>query len=322
MMGASRCHPYADVTATLPPAEYQEEEITLVEFEEDDSLVPSSPQDRAILLRLNGSDAGQIVSLGQRPVLVGRGADSDLVLHDRSVSRKHARLSIEGGQVVCTDLGSRFGTHHNGVARQRMRLRSGDVVRFGQVARFVLDAVSAEQEQVLRNLQEGSVRDALTGAFTRHYFTQRLASECDHARRHATPLSLVILDLDHFKHINDRYGHQAGDAVLRHVAGVVQQRLRSADVLARFGGEEFAVILRRAELEGARRVGERIRAAVAATPVFRGGIAVPVTVSAGCAALTCARQPVPDELIATADRRLYAAKHAGRNRVVVTGGEK
>ncbi len=139
------------------------------------------------------------------------------------------------------------------------------------------------------------------------------------ARRHSTSVSLVIFDLDHFKKVNDTYGHPAGDAVLVTVAERVQKALRTEDVFARYGGEEFVVILRGIDLEGAHKVGERLRAIVDASPIPADSLSIPVTLSAGCAALTCCPEPSTVALIAIADRRLYAAKRAGRNRVVAEG---
>ncbi len=300
-------------SATVPPAE--DEEITQVDIDIGDfSAAPT--RERHVLMRLDGTDAGQSTRVTPTPLLIGRSSSSDLVIADRSASREHARLVLTERGVACTDLGSRFGTRLNGNLRRQFVMQPGDWVQFGQLARFSLSLLSAEEERVLCHMRESSVHDALTMAFTRQYFEQRLASECSHATRHGDSLALLLLDLDHFKQVNDHYGHQAGDAVLRHVTGLMQQRLRSTDILARFGGEEFVVILRRADLEAARRVAERIRSTVATSPVYHCGRTIPVTVSIGCSACHAGGHFVGEELVAQADFRLYLAKGNGRNRVV------
>jgi diguanylate cyclase (GGDEF)-like protein len=171
----------------------------------------------------------------------------------------------------------------------------------------------------LRQLYDASVTDALTGAHNREHFDTQLRSELSYARRHGTDVSLVIFDADHFKKVNDTYGHQVGDAVLVQIANVVRGTVRSEDVFARYGGEEFALVLRGIDVAGAGIVAERLRERIAnlKIPTDRGPIAV--TVSAGCASLSTTEEKTPEGMIALADRRLYAAKHAGRNRVVAQG---
>ena len=277
---------------------------------------PPPPQNRRILLRLDGADAGQLVSVRDQPLLVGRTPTAHVLLRDKSVSRRHAQLLVSSNDLVCTDLDSRHGTHVNGIRQKEQILRPGDIVQFGEVARFVCDSVSAEQEEVLLRLRRTGSRDGLTEAHTRQYFDERLASECGYANRHESPLSIVLFDLDHFKRVNDKYGHQVGDAVLRHVAGLAHQRLRREDVFARYGGEEFVVLLRHSDVKGAFCVAERLRAAVATRPVFHESAMIAVTLSAGCAAWEETERKEEQDLIRLADERLYRAKAEGRNRVV------
>ena len=170
----------------------------------------------------------------------------------------------------------------------------------------------------MRQLFESSVRDVLTGAYNRQYMSERIATEIAYAVRHRTNLSVILFDLDHFKRVNDTHGHPAGDAVLKYVAAVVSSRLRAEDVFARYGGEEFVVLLRGIDLAGAARAAERLRGAVAGGATTCDGTLIPITLSAGCASLGCAPVCSGDALLAVADRRLYGAKHAGRNRVVAS----
>ncbi len=127
-------------------------------------------------------------------------------------------------------------------------------------------------------------------------------------------------DIDHFKRVNDTYGHQAGDVVLKELVTTAQRLLRTEDVFARFGGEEFAIIMRGVSLAGAYKFAERLRLALAGTSITVDGKAIHITLSAGCASMTCGSVPVTNaDLIRVADRRLYLAKTGGRNQVVAEG---
>ncbi|MBI3947569.1 MAG: diguanylate cyclase [Armatimonadetes bacterium] len=159
-----------------------------------------------------------------------------------------------------------------------------------------------------------SFTDGLTGLWNRRYLNQRLDEEVRRARRAAQPLSCLMVDLDHFKGINDRFGHQQGDLVLQMVAGAIRQAVRSSDVVGRYGGEEFCIITPAADLEGAAQIGERIRAGVAEGAVVVDDEAIRVTVSVGVAQL--GEEGDATALVAAADQALYAAKAAGRNRVI------
>ncbi|GAB3462066.1 hypothetical protein GCM10027321_23360 [Massilia terrae] len=179
-------------------------------------------------------------------------------------------------------------------------------------------------ENVISNemLKYIGLTDALTGAYNRRYIDRRLAEEISRARRAGGALSLMFIDLDHFKRVNDSVGHQGGDEVLREAAARIKAELRLSDALARFGGEEFVVLLVDADQRSAAVVAERIRARMAHTAVeLADGTPVNVTVSIGVAGLehVDVKRPVEDlalQLLALADSALYRAKQAGRNRVV------
>lgn len=146
-----------------------------------------------------------------------------------------------------------------------------------------------------------------------------MAAELSYAGRHNTEASVLMFDVDHFKRVNDTHGHLAGDEVLRNLAKTTSRLLRTEDVFARYGGEEFIVLLRGVPIRGAHRAGERLRTAIEAAPAKCDGQTIEATISVGCASLACCRKLDGDTLIATADRRLYTAKRAGRNRVVSEG---
>lgn len=299
----------------------EEEEVTSVGRVTEAGAPPPMlhARNRAVLVRLDGALAGQTTSVGQDGVTIGRGRKAHVRADDEAISRQHARIVHQGGRYYVEDLGSSNGTYASGKRINSAALHDGDVVHIGPRVSYRFTLTDEKQEQLLRQLFESSTRDGLTGAYNRQHFDERMVSEVAYAVRHKTDLSLVLFDLDHFKQVNDRHGHQAGDAVLAHAAGLVHPRLRLEDVFARYGGEEFAIILRGIDLPGAARVGERIRTAVSAKPAVFESQLIPVTLSAGAACLACSESQSPDELLAAADRRLYLAKGAGRNRVVSVG---
>jgi diguanylate cyclase (GGDEF)-like protein len=161
--------------------------------------------------------------------------------------------------------------------------------------------------------------DGLTGLWNRAYFDARLADEVAFAGRQGRPVALVLLDVDHFKRINDTHGHPFGDTVLRAVAEALTGELRRGEAACRYGGEEFGVILREADLAGAEAVAERLRRAVEGLALVNGTRPVPVTASFGVASGGPGSMPAPAQLLAEADRTLYRAKQEGRNRVCRPG---
>jgi diguanylate cyclase (GGDEF)-like protein len=237
---------------------------------------------------------------------------------DPSISRFHATLMRGTDGYVLQDLGSRNGSYTAETTGSCFALKDGGAFKLGPRVSFRFALVDSDEERLLKQLHESSTRDALTGAYNRKHFNDRLNAELAYALRHKTEVALILIDIDYFKRVNDTLGHPAGDAVLKSVAKVMQTRLRTEDLFARFGGEEFAVLLRGAHRSGAARLAERLRTTVANVPTTWHGKPVPITISAGCAALSCADQPSEAALLEVADRRLYAAKEQGRNRVIST----
>ena len=285
-----------------------------------DAPAVSNPQelvrDRGVLVRLDGEASGEVLSLPRDAVLIGRSTGAHVLITDPSVSREHARIVYQYGAFYVEDFGSQNGTLLAGRPVTRAELRDGDLLQFGQRATFRFGLMDQTQERVMQRLYDSSMRDPLTGADNRRHLDARLITEIAFAKRHSRPLSVALLDIDFFKKINDRHGHQAGDEVLKTICAIVRGQLRTEDALARYGGEEFAVVLRDTALAEATHVAERIRERIARTAIeFPGGTAA-VTISAGCASLACCTGASTDELVGIADRRLYGAKRTGRNRVV------
>ena len=275
--------------------------------------------DRAVLLRMDGVQAGQIIGLEQWPFTVGRHPTNQLRVDEDSISRFHARILRNGDEYTVEDMGSRNGVFVGGKRVTRATLEHDSWLQFGPRVSFRFSMTDVREERLLRKLYESSTRDALTGAYNRLHFEERLRAEVAYAIRHKTQASLVLIDLDHFKRINDTYGHPAGDAMLKRACEACSRALRTEDVFARFGGEEFAVVLRGIDIKGASRLGDRLRQALAAEVVEHEGHRIQVTLSAGAASMACCKNPSAEELISLADRRLYVAKQQGRNRVVIEG---
>ncbi|ACL03949.1 diguanylate cyclase [Desulfatibacillum aliphaticivorans] len=177
---------------------------------------------------------------------------------------------------------------------------------------------ASENLSLFHRMRMLAAYDELTGLYNRRVGKMRLSEEISRSERRGSPLCAAMLDLDHFKAVNDTYGHQAGDRVLRHVCRIFRECLRAEDILIRYGGEEILAVMPGTELEDACDILERLRASVADEPLNHKGRCIPVTVSAGAARLHEAGDGPNDagSLVALADRRLYMAKQKGRNQVV------
>jgi diguanylate cyclase (GGDEF)-like protein len=177
-----------------------------------------------------------------------------------------------------------------------------------------LTEANLQKTMLLDQLERQTYEDALTGLANRRRLEQRLADEFALALRHGRPLAVAMADLDHFKAVNDRYSHAVGDAALRATAKLLASQVRHTDLVARFGGEEFVIVLVETDAEAAMRVCEKLRAAVANHNWGAIQPGLSLTISIGMSADTTV--PSHDRMLAMADRNLYTAKAAGRNRVV------
>jgi two-component system cell cycle response regulator len=303
----------------LLSAEDPDERTAIVSLSELRSSPRRQSKDRHLLVRVKGAELGRVSRLPPELFRIGRSQDCELWLGDDGVSRKHARILQEGSAYLIEDTESANGTFVQGQRVSRQLLRDGDVIQFGPTAVFRYTITDESQEALLQQLYEASVTDALTGAHNREHFDTQLRSELSYARRHKVDVSLAFFDVDHFKKVNDTYGHQGGDAVLVSLANAIRSMIRNEDVFARYGGEEFALILRGIDRAGSAVVGERLRERVEAMRVNFEGKVLTVTVSVGCASFTELEEKTPESLVSTADKRLYAAKHSGRNRVIDQG---
>jgi diguanylate cyclase (GGDEF)-like protein len=252
--------------------------------------------------------------------VIGRSPEAEVTIDDDGVSRMHARIREHDGGYQLEDLGSTNGTYvGNARMHSPVTLDDGARIQVGNtLMRFSLQ--DEVEQEASKRIYEMSVRDGLTGVFNRRYFEDRLASEFAFAIRHKSSLCVLLCDVDHFKRINDRLGHPAGDMVLRQIAAELRTGVRTEDVLARYGGEEFAVLGRGIDVLGARQFAERVRLMAERAHIVWEGEHVPVTVSIGLSHLQGGEVvDSAERLVAAADAALYAAKRGGRNRVEFAG---
>jgi two-component system cell cycle response regulator len=277
-------------------------------------------QAAACLVVLSGSNVGEMYRIEKDQVVIGRGDKVDLRLVDDGISREHVRISKDEGRIVLEDLGSTNGTYCNGQRVERHPLAEGDKILIGSTTILKFSYQDKLDEMFQRQMSESALRDGLTRAFNKRYFSDRIESEFQYAIRHSAPLSLIFLDIDHFKKINDQHGHQAGDHVLAQLATLVMSMLGEEETFARYGGEEFAIVARGVEREAAAALSERLRAAVEAHPFKFETATLPVTISVGVARAPGAGLASAGDLVARADEAMYAAKRGGRNRVCLADG--
>jgi diguanylate cyclase (GGDEF)-like protein len=263
------------------------------------------------LVIISGPEMGRRIDLARDEVSIGRSDQCTVYVNSDLVSRKHAIINCVLGRYIVVDLKSTNGTFVNDQRIERAELRDGDLLRTGKtVLKYLENNLELEYMQHILNL---ATVDSLTGLYNKRHFDEVFGKEVARADHGLHPLSLVVLDIDHFKNINDGFGHPAGDAVLKHVASVVKSQVRASDTLCRVGGEEFALVLPQTPRLLAIPAAELIRAAVENTVCDFAGTPIPATLSLGVAEL--APGEVPDALYQRADERLYEAKHGGRNRV-------
>ena len=263
-----------------------------------------------------GPAMGRRYALDGKALTLGRGEGADIVVPENSVSRRHARIdpAPQGGFAVC-DLASTNGTYVNDVVvRSPTQLRDGDYLRVGNcIYRFLAGGnIESEYHEEIYRL---AIIDGLTQLHNQRYLNDFLERELARSTRHARPLSVLMIDLDHFKGVNDTFGHLCGDQVLRELSDRVRPQVRREDLFARAGGEEFVMALVEAPIEVAREAAERVRQVVRGNPFRFDGMEIPLTVSVGVATTSGDDAPTPGELLNAADERLYEAKGAGRDRV-------
>jgi diguanylate cyclase (GGDEF)-like protein len=285
---------------------------------------PALDAQSACLVVIAGPMLGVKVELNAEPLIIGRSDTSGLTIPHPSVSRQHCRImQIERGYWL-EDLGSTNRTYINGKAVDRVALNDGDRIKLGDNVLKFFDAGSVEANYQ-KQLVDLAVTDELTGLSNRRHFVAQLNQEMQDSRRHNVSLALLIGDLDHFKPINDTFGHLAGDKILRGFAELLQSALDAHDaanstlpesLAGRLGGEEFGILLPEVTANQALVFAEKLRAAVAAKRFNATEQGLTMTISIGVAMLSDSMETHSDFLRA-ADEHMYEAKNKGRNQVVL-----
>ena len=268
----------------------------------------------AYILFLKGHLLGKLCTLQKGTTIIGRSVQDDIPLKDASVSREHSEIKVDGEKATIKDMGSINGTFVNNKRITRHALKDGDMIQISSstVFKFIL---SDESEKVFHDeLYRMGVMDPVTNIYNKRYFIERLTQEFSLAKRNNTELSLLMIDLDFFKKINDTYGHLAGDFVLRKLSEIFSSMTRDEDIIARYGGEEFVAILPGSGEEGAVICAERIREKIAQAPLIFEGGTINITVSIGIATLDENNLfGSYEDFIQAADNCLYRSKKSGRN---------
>src|SRR5258706_5812889 len=311
----------------MPIQDINEDEPEVTKLQPANKTVKSPQKERRpALVSLRGELMAVPIPLERDEVIIGRAIEADVRLNDSRASRLHARISSEldpeTRQTNCriTGLGSTNGTLVNGEPITEVPLNDGDKIVIGDhLFRFdLLDEIDREFQQQIHRL---IAHDELTGLLTSKSFFSELRREAARAEADSRPFCILMMDLDHFKEVNDTYGHLVGSRTLEETGRIIKEALRAGDVAARFGGEEFAAFLLDADYAQGLVAAERVRAAIenhAFSTVRKGSTGEiktqHITISVGVAAFPDdARDPI--ELIELADSALYRAKRSGRNRI-------
>ena len=279
---------------------------------------------RPALVFLSGELIAVPIPLEREEVILGRALEADVRVNDNKVSRRHAKINTvrneesKQNEYILTDFGSRNGTAINGIKVDQEALQNGDKITIGEhILRFdLLDEIDREYQRQIHRLIS---HDDLTGLLSSRSFFSELRRESARAKSEDRQFCVMMMDVDHFKNVNDTYGHLTGSKTLEEIGGCIIGIMRSGDAAARFGGEEFAAFLLDAEISQAMVAAERIRAVIEAEKfsVIRQGKPSDkhhVTISIGISSFPDDSTD-PIELVEMADSALYRAKREGRNRV-------
>jgi diguanylate cyclase (GGDEF)-like protein len=276
---------------------------------------------RALLVVLAGPQMGEMHVLPRGDArTIGRKQGCDIRIDDDGVSRKHCSIEVTDEGLLLRDLQSANGTFVSGERIAERLLKDGDRFEIGISSALKFELADDLEASFQRQLSEAVLREPLTGLYNRRHFRERFGAELAAAARHGRALSLLLVDIDHFKKVNDEHGHVYGDKVLQMVAGILANLVRIEDVVARYGGEEFVVLAREADIKGATVLAERLRGGVERARCLADGKELSVTVSIGVTIsiglVQASVEMTQEELIKAADEALYTAKQQGRNRVV------
>jgi diguanylate cyclase (GGDEF)-like protein len=269
----------------------------------------------ACLVVLQGAEVGNKILLNKNEITIGRTKDMDICLTQGNVSRMHAVIQrLDEQQFLLIDKDSTNGTSVNEKAIKSTLLKDQDVISIGDSKLKFIASDSPEQayyDKLYRRIH----LDKVLRIYNKYYFLSKLEEEIILCERYSKELSLILLNVDHFKRLNDSYGHLAGDTALIQLAEICKEHIRETDTLCRCGVEEFAVIMPQTDQQQAYVLSETIRELVAKTPVNYADTAIDMTISIGITGYT--PSATKGMLITQADKALHQAKHSGRNKVII-----
>ena len=268
------------------------------------------------LIVLYPQTAFQQIPLTRGKTVLGRGTEADIRLDDEMISRKHCELAWDGNRMTIRDLDSLNGTFVDGAAitNHPKTINSENRLQIGKMV-LKIDFKDPSEEAFGRELFEAATTDPLTRAPNRRTFMDRSVGELAAARRKNFMMHAIMCDVDHFKKVNDTFGHQAGDMILKGIAQIFKRNKRESDLFARYGGEEFVFLLPEMTKADAMKSAERLRKAVENYHFSFEDKEIPVTISLGVSSFKGKDIPTIESMIAAADKALYAAKESGRNKV-------
>jgi diguanylate cyclase (GGDEF)-like protein len=271
------------------------------------------------LVVLFPTEMHQRFALSEKHLILGRSKEADITIPDELISREHCEIWCQNGQIWIKDLASTNGTFVDGGQITLMELGPDNRLQLGKVILRVdfKDQSEIEQEKALF---EAATTDALTRIPNRRFFLERSRSELSAAKRTNRWIHAILLDVDHFKKVNDTWGHPAGDFVLREGAALLDKLRREEDLLARWGGEEFVFLLTGIDPKQALAFAERVRKTFESHRFVWDDVRIPITISLGLAGVQGAGATDLDNLISVSDTLLYQAKRAGRNQVCAQAG--
>ncbi len=279
------------------------------------SAEKEAQQKPAALLMVGGDLNGTLFDLVTPEVSVGRSADNTIPLDFQGISRYHFKLVASATGYVLVDNGSKNGTYLNNKKTEvPTELKKADIIKIGSMALKYLPKGDPER-LTYDTLNKEANTDKLTACYNKGYFNNALENEVKKSKVTGSPLSLVIFDLDYFKKLNDTYGHDAGDFVLKELAKIIRAYgVRELDIFARYGGEEFVILLPKTNLKQSFEIAERLRKLIENHQFIYDNKRLPVTASIGVADY---RQGVltGTDLFKRSDSAVYKAKHGGRNQV-------
>ncbi|MBL6974977.1 MAG: diguanylate cyclase [Deltaproteobacteria bacterium] len=277
------------------------------------NVLDGAPTGSECLVVIYGANIGRKYELFEDVCTIGRDPDSTVVLESDAVSRRHARIEKLMDARFIIDMNSTNGTYLSDTpVKPRAKLESGAFIKIGDTI-FKYLAGDHIETAYFEEIYRMMVIDGLTQIANKRALDDFLEKEMARARRYERPLSVLMMDLDHFKAVNDQHGHLTGDVVLKEMAEVIRERIRREELFARYGGEEFVIVLPETDRKGGIEFAENVRRMVEGLEVYFEGQTIRITISIGVADFDLANHKGPEDLLKAADKNLYIAKHDGRN---------